>query len=214
MPHPEVRFAPTDEFSRQPTSREARLFNDFSDHQFICNICDLRNRVFCSVGNDLALAVADSVYYAKGKTYATNEFDKAHVPVQVEIPMGCDAVRDLLKTIDRRFRERKRAANPAANTSYDRTYHIPARTVAPPVQQQQQQYQAPAPVIQYSPAPAYVVPAPKKQYQMPLQYPAPLPLPSPPRTRKRYSTATTPAAFTYYNTPEQAPQPDTYRYYR
>ena len=211
MSRPGVHFAPTPEFSRQPTGDELALFHAFADHQYVCSTCDLRHRSLCDRGHELAAYIAQRIYYHDGKTFSSK--DREHsVPVQIEIPLDCSSVRTLLKALERRNRKaQQQSAQPAQ--SYDRTYYVPPRPVQYAVPQSPQYAvpQSPQYAVPQSP-PYYPAPAPvyanKSPYYIPVQYPAPLPLP--PRTRRRYSVSQQPAQdFTIYEPPEPA-----YGYYR
>ncbi|KAI9864178.1 MAG: hypothetical protein M1824_005573 [Vezdaea acicularis] len=173
MPHaeatsPGVRFAATATYTRQPTERETSLFFTFADHIFVCPDCSLRSRTLCDNGHYLAQLIAKHVYSKAGKTFSATEREEGSVPVQVEIPVGCESVRTLLRAL-----EEGRGGRQSADRSYyvapRRSEHAERPAQTQPQPQPQSQYYASDPYT-YAPAQA-------PEYTQPAA----------PRTRKRYS---------------------------
>jgi hypothetical protein len=83
-------------------------------------------RTLCDRGHQHAQSVAVSVYNKAGKASSVSDRDDGLAPMQIEIPRGCEAVRELLEAMENGLRIR----GPPV-ISYDRTYPIAPRVVAP-----------------------------------------------------------------------------------
>ena len=100
----------------------------FARHATHCPSCchpyDIyrRGSTLCSKGHQRALDVAQYVYNKAGQAYSLVDRE-GNQRVQIEIPVGCEVVRELLKAMERGLRLMKAA--PAV--SYDETYYIAPR---------------------------------------------------------------------------------------
>ena len=127
----QVGFNPTPVYSRLPRDDEAYVMKAFARHASHCPSCaepyevHRQGGTLCPKGHQRALDVAQYVYNKGGHAYSVVD-QEGYQRVQIEIPAGCEAVRSLLKAMERGLRIMKRA--PAV--SYDSTYYIPARTVS------------------------------------------------------------------------------------
>lgn len=127
----QVGFAPSPVYSRQPHDDEVYVMREFAHHAHRCANCaqpyeiHLSGRTLCDRGHQLALDVAQYVYNKSGKAYSLVDRE-GNQHVQIEIPVGCEVVKDLLKAMERGLRLRRKA--PAV--SYDPTYYVAPRTAA------------------------------------------------------------------------------------
>ncbi|KAH0538024.1 hypothetical protein FGG08_005385 [Glutinoglossum americanum] len=134
MPSPQrqVAFAGTTAVSRQPGSRELEVIHNFASHASRCRQCahpwdvHIEGGILCDRGHRHAQKVAAYFYNQAGKAYSARPRDDGCVPTQIEIPVGCEAVKELLQAMEHGLRIRQ----PPVIT-YDRTYPISARVVAP-----------------------------------------------------------------------------------
>ncbi|KAL8880880.1 MAG: hypothetical protein Q9192_007924 [Flavoplaca navasiana] len=134
MPHAvrQVDFAPMPDYSRIPRDDELYVMKAFARHASHCSACARPYEVhrnggtLCSKGHQRALDVAQYIYNKGGQSFSLVDRDGNH-RVQVEIPASCEAVRSLLKAMERGLRLRRKVPP----TSYDKSYHIPARGRAP-----------------------------------------------------------------------------------
>ena len=100
----------------------------FSSHASRCSTCADPYRVYiqggtlCDRGHAYAKDVAQYVYSKGGKPYSSLDKSRGST-VQIEIPAGCDAIRGLLKAVDRGFRARSQ--RPVI--SHDPTYPVSDR---------------------------------------------------------------------------------------
>ncbi|KAL8668410.1 MAG: hypothetical protein Q9168_006961 [Polycauliona sp. 1 TL-2023] len=130
MPHAvrQVDFAPIPAYSRLPRDDELYVMKAFARHASHCSSCARPYEVhrnggtLCSKGHQRALDVAQYIYNKGGQSFSLSDRDGNHC-VQVEIPANCEAVRSLLKAMERGLRLRRKVQP----TSYDRTYDIPPR---------------------------------------------------------------------------------------
>ncbi|OCK77685.1 hypothetical protein K432DRAFT_407104 [Lepidopterella palustris CBS 459.81] len=113
------------------TSESWAAYN-FETHARNCAYCHHPFEVhrsheqLCDVGHRLAQDVARYIYNnSEGEAYSTAKED--HKLVRVEIPVGYDEVRSLLKAIERSLRHRSRRPF----VSMDRTYYVAARAPLP-----------------------------------------------------------------------------------
>ena len=124
----QVGFAPTPAYSRLPRDDEVYVMKAFARHASHCSSCahpyDVHRRggTLCSKGHQRAIDVAQYLYNMSGQAYSLVDHE-GNQRMQVEIPLGCEAVRDLLKAMERGLRLRRKAPV----TSYDQTYYVPAR---------------------------------------------------------------------------------------
>ncbi|MCJ1486719.1 hypothetical protein MMC06_006897 [Schaereria dolodes] len=127
----QVEFSPTPVYSRLPRDDEAYVMKAFARHASHCSSCERpyevhrRGGTLCPKGHQRALDVAQYVYNKGGQAYSQVDRE-GHQRVQIEIPPGCEAVRSLLKAMERGLRLMKKA--PAV--SYDSTYYIQPRTTS------------------------------------------------------------------------------------
>jgi hypothetical protein len=128
----QVAFAGTTAVSRQPGSRELEVIHNFARHASHCRQCahpwdvHIEGGTLCDRGHRYAQKVATYFYNKAGKAYSARPRDDGYVPTQIEIPVGCEAVKELLQAMERGLRIRQPPV-----ISYDNTYPIPARVVAP-----------------------------------------------------------------------------------
>ncbi|KAL8692984.1 MAG: hypothetical protein Q9218_002101 [Villophora microphyllina] len=126
----QVGFAPIPAYSRLPRDDELYVMKAFARHASHCSICARPYEVhrnggtLCSKGHQRALDVAQYIYNKGGQSFSVIDRD-GNNRVQIEIPMNCEAVRSLLKAMERGLRLRRKIQP----TSYDKTYHIPPRTL-------------------------------------------------------------------------------------
>ncbi|KAI9681834.1 MAG: hypothetical protein M1829_000579 [Trizodia sp. TS-e1964] len=113
--------------SRQPKEAEHRTLLAFSRHAGRCEECNIASRILCDRGRSRALAVTEYVYLKAGQVYSASDRKDGYQPVQLEIPYGCEPVRDLLAALERGLRQRSQQ-EPAV-VSYDRTNYVAPRTV-------------------------------------------------------------------------------------
>ncbi|KAL8993689.1 MAG: hypothetical protein Q9169_006153 [Polycauliona sp. 2 TL-2023] len=131
MPHAvrQVDFAPIPAYSRLPRDDELYVMKAFARHASHCSACARPYEVhrnggtLCSKGHQRALDVAQYIYNKGGQSFSLIDRDGNHC-VQIEIPANCEAVRSLLKAMERGLRLRRKVQP----TSYDKTYYIPPRT--------------------------------------------------------------------------------------
>ncbi|KAI9770656.1 MAG: hypothetical protein M1839_003077 [Geoglossum umbratile] len=135
----QVAFSSSNSVSRQPHEDELEAIRRFASHASHCRKCahpyevHVTGGTLCDRGHHYAQNVASYVYNKAGKAYSVMDRDDGLAPTQVEIPVNCGAVRELLKAMERGLRIRK-----APLISYDRTYSIAPRVIMaphPPAQQ-------------------------------------------------------------------------------
>ena len=123
-----VSFSEKNDYSRLPRDDEMYVLKAFSRHAKKCSSCFDPYRVYreggtlCSKGHQRALDVAQYVYNKGGVAYSVVDGERSQ-RVQIEIPSECEAVRSLLKAMERGLRVMKRAPT----VSYDKGYYVPAR---------------------------------------------------------------------------------------
>jgi hypothetical protein len=124
----QVGFAPAPAYSRLPRDDEVYVMKAFARHASHCSSCahpyDVHRRggTLCAKGHQRAIDVAQYLYNKSGQAYSLVDHE-GNQRMQVEIPLGCEAVRELLKAMERGLRLRRKAPV----VSYDQTYHVPAR---------------------------------------------------------------------------------------
>jgi hypothetical protein len=122
-----VSFSEQPEVSRLPYDDEKYVMRAFSKHASHCDTCYDPYQVYknrgqlCSRGHQRALDVAQYVYQKGGQAYSLVDRERSQ-RVQIEIPAGCEPVRQLLKAMERGLLSSKRAPS-----SFDKNYFIPAR---------------------------------------------------------------------------------------
>lgn len=125
-----VSFQPQPVYSRLPRDDEAYVMRAFSRHASHCDYCADPYHVhrtggtLCSKGHRRAIDVAQYIYNKRGQAYSVVDREGSQ-RVQIEIPRKCDAVRGLLKAMERGLQLRQQA--PVA--SKDRTYYVQERPV-------------------------------------------------------------------------------------
>ncbi|KAL8748724.1 MAG: hypothetical protein Q9184_007125 [Pyrenodesmia sp. 2 TL-2023] len=124
----QVDFAPIPAYSRLPRDDELYVMKAFARHASHCSACARPYEVhrqggtLCPKGHQRALDVAQYVYYKGGQSFSTIDRE-GNNRIQVEIPANCEAVRSLLKAMERGLRLRRKVQP----VSYDKTYEIPPR---------------------------------------------------------------------------------------
>lgn len=125
-----VGFDPIPDYSRLPHDDEAYVMKAFARHAAHCTSCAYpyevhkRGGTLCAKGHQRALDVAQYLYSKGDRTFSQVDRE-SNIRTRVEIPAGCEAVRGLLKAMERGLRLRRRA--PAV--SYDETYYVPPRRI-------------------------------------------------------------------------------------
>ncbi|KAL9585542.1 MAG: hypothetical protein Q9212_001467 [Teloschistes hypoglaucus] len=126
----QVGFAPIPAYSRLPRDDELYVMKAFARHASHCSQCARPYEVhrnggtLCPKGHQRALDVAQYIYNKGGQSFSVVDRDGSQ-RVHVEIPMNCEAVRSLLKAMERGLRLRRKLQP----TSYDKTYVIPPRNL-------------------------------------------------------------------------------------
>ena len=128
----QVDFDPTPVYSRQPHDDELYVMRAFSRHASHCASCEhpyevyRRGRTLCPKGHQRAVDVAQYVYNKAGQAYSLVDRE-GNQRVQIEIPVKCEPVRELLQAMERGLRLMRKA--PAV--SYDKNYPVAPRQVRP-----------------------------------------------------------------------------------
>jgi hypothetical protein len=124
-----VRFASENSSSRPLTTVEAWSLYNFEIHARRCSDCFDPWSVYkqggrlCDAGRALAQDVACHVSSRESEVYSTTKDDDSRL-VRVEIPHGYTQLRQLLRSIERSLKSRRRSV---AVVSHDKTYPRPAR---------------------------------------------------------------------------------------
>ena len=125
---------PTPTVSRLPHDGELKAMHNFATHASHCDICcdpykvHLAGKTLCDQGHYRAREVAKYVYNKGGRAYSLVDLHD-HQAIQVEIPVGCEAVRGLLKAMERGLRLRRAKAKAPPIVSYDKTYYVAPRPI-------------------------------------------------------------------------------------
>ncbi|KAI9844878.1 MAG: hypothetical protein M1838_001983 [Thelocarpon superellum] len=133
-----VGFVSTPTVSRVVNENELVAIHNFAVHASHCTRCadpyrtHLEGKTLCDRGHHHAREVARYVYNRAGRACSALEYNE-HQPIQVEIPVGYEATRGLLKAMERGLRVRAIKAKAAPVVSYDRTYWVERRKVDRPV---------------------------------------------------------------------------------
>ena len=104
----------------------------FAHHASHCSACAHPYEVhrkggsLCSKGHQRALDVAQYVFNKAGQTFSVVDLE-GNRRVQMEIPVDCAVVRELLKATERGLRIRRKVSV----VSYDETYRVPPRVIQP-----------------------------------------------------------------------------------
>jgi hypothetical protein len=123
-----VDFDQSPVYSRPPHDDELYVMRRYASHAGHCTLCanpyDVHRagRTLCDRGHKYALNVAQYICAKGGKACSLVDHER-HQPVQVEIPAGCEVVRDLLRAIERGLR----LGSSAPIVSYDSTYLVQER---------------------------------------------------------------------------------------
>ncbi|KAI4113401.1 MAG: hypothetical protein LQ338_008182 [Usnochroma carphineum] len=121
-------FAPIPAYSRLPRDDELYVMKAFARHASHCSACASPYEVhrqggtLCSKGHQRALDVAQYIYNKGGQSFSTVDHN-GNNRVQIDIPANCEAVRSLLKAMERGLRLRRNVQP----VSYDATYDIAPR---------------------------------------------------------------------------------------
>lgn len=127
-----VSFSDRNHYSRLPHEDELYVMKAFARHADNCDSCYDPYQVYrdgatlCPRGHQRALDVAQYVYNKGGQAYSQVDKER-NQRVLIEIPANCEAVRLLLKAMDRGLRVMRKHTP----TSYDRSYYVPARLSVP-----------------------------------------------------------------------------------
>jgi hypothetical protein len=126
--HRHVDFDPTPDYSRLPYDDEIYVMKAFARHAAHCVVCadpyDVHRRhgTLCDKGHQRAVDVAKYLYHIGDEAFSLVD-RQSNIRVRVEIPAGCEAVRGLLKAMERGLRLRRREPI----VSYDENYYVPPR---------------------------------------------------------------------------------------
>ncbi|KAI9752161.1 MAG: hypothetical protein M1815_000685 [Lichina confinis] len=128
-----VGFAPNESVSRPASEDELRAVYNYARHASHCDRCadpyrvHLAGKTLCDRGHHYARNVAKHLELQRGRPCSTVD-GHDYQSVEVEIPVGCDVVRGLLKAIERGLRlRRSKQSSSSAIVSYDRTYLVQPR---------------------------------------------------------------------------------------
>lgn len=125
-----VGFNPVPAYSRLPHDDEMYVMEAFAHHASHCSKCanpyevHRRGETLCSKGHRRARLVAQYLYSKDGQAFSQVDRE-GNRRIRVEIPAGCEAVRGLLKAMDRGLRLRRETPLP----SYDETYYVAPRRI-------------------------------------------------------------------------------------
>jgi hypothetical protein len=120
MPGRTVDFVPSlNTICRPARDDERDVMQRFAGHASHCPRCADPYHVYMKGG-----ALCD-----RGKAYSVVDRDANDLRVQIEIPPRCDAVRQLLKAVDKGLKARSQLLRPIV--SYDRTYPVAERKRLP-----------------------------------------------------------------------------------
>lgn len=144
-------------YSRPARDDEAYVMKAWTRHTSHCAQCARpyelykRGGTLCPKGQQRARAVADYLYNKEGEVYSLVDQERRQ-STRVEIPAGCDSVRDLLKALERGFLQQ---SQPPVE-SYDRTYLIaPRRRRTQPRTDEPRYIRKPSHIEIVDPAPSF-----------------------------------------------------------
>ena len=129
-----VAFDPNESVSRPASQDELQAVYNYARHASHCDRCadpyrvHLAGKTLCDRGHHYARHVAKHLYLQRGRPCSTVDGHDYRY-VEVEIPVGCDVVRGLLKAVEHglRLRRSKQSPSAAAIVSHDRTYLVQPR---------------------------------------------------------------------------------------
>ncbi|KAL8644089.1 MAG: hypothetical protein Q9210_007430, partial [Variospora velana] len=140
----QVDFAPIPAYSRHPRDDELYVMKAFARHASHCSTCAQPYEVhrhggtLCSKGHQRALDVAQYIYCKGGQPFSVVDHDGIN-RVHVEIPANCEAVRSLLRAMERGLRLRRKVQPVSYDGTYDilprklpSGYHTPSRPTREP----------------------------------------------------------------------------------
>jgi len=114
---------------------ERVVMQDFAEHASHCPHCAdpllvyMEGGTLCDRGHVYARDVAQYIYSKGGKAYSVVDRQAMDCRVQIEIPPRCDAVRGLLKAVDKGLKIKRQKPSPGA--AHDRTYSVAERRRLP-----------------------------------------------------------------------------------
>jgi hypothetical protein len=114
---------------------ECYVMQCFAAHASHCPRCENPCRVYimggtlCERGHAYARDIAQYVYSKAGKAYSVIDRSATDARVQIEIPPNCDAIRGLLRAVDKGLKVRGPASRPVV--THDRTSDVPDRRPLP-----------------------------------------------------------------------------------
>ena len=123
-----VLFDPNPAYSRPARDDEAYVMKAWTRHTSHCGQCARPYELYkmggtlCPKGQERARGVADYLFNKEGEVYSLVDQERRQ-STRVEIPAGCDSVRDLLKALERGSIQQSRTPV----ESYDRTYFVAPR---------------------------------------------------------------------------------------
>lgn len=123
-----VLFDPNPAYSRPAHDDEAYVMKAWTRHTSNCGQCARPYELYklggtlCQKGQQRARDVANYLFNKEGDVYSLVDQERRQ-STRVEIPAGCDSVRDLLKALERGFLQQSQTPLP----SYDRTYFVAPR---------------------------------------------------------------------------------------
>ncbi|KAG7009643.1 hypothetical protein G7Y79_00002g007580 [Physcia stellaris] len=118
-----VDFAESPAYSRLPRDDELFVMKAFARHASHCGSCahpyDIfrRGGTLCSRGHQRALDVAQYLYNKTGQAHSLIDLEQGQ-RVHVEVPQRCEAVRELLKALERGLRLRRKVTPPVHQYSF------------------------------------------------------------------------------------------------
>lgn len=123
-----VQFNPDLAYCRPARDDEAYVMKAWTRHTSHCRQCARPYELYklggtlCPKGQQRARAVADYLYNKEGEAYSLVDQERRQ-STRVEIPAGCEPVRDLLKALERGFLQQSQTPV----ESYDRIYYVAPR---------------------------------------------------------------------------------------
>lgn len=128
FPRRHVLFNPNLAYFRPARDDEAYVMKAWTRHASHCGQCARPHELYklggtlCPKGQQRARDVADYLYNKEGEVYSLVDQERRQ-STRVEIPAGCESVRDLLKALERGFLQQSQTPV----ESYDRTYLVAPR---------------------------------------------------------------------------------------
>lgn len=127
---PRVGFSTTVRSMRPPRDDELAVMHVFARHAAHCIQCDDPYLVWrtdgelCNRGNAYARDVAKYIYSKGGRPHSVIDKETKHERNEIEIPIGCEVIRNLTKAFHQGLNLRSRKPR----VLYDGTYYVPDRT--------------------------------------------------------------------------------------